>query len=291
MSRLIVLHALLLIGLARAHEAMWMAPAFGSLDNNDELDYPLNSGSGPNWMCRGLLPSSSQGVITLTVGQPVSLLIGCSQDSADAGQACREDPGSLHSADGSRTGCALAIAYKNFSNIQPSDFAVFSVLYQCVDPNSNHTFQVPNNLPATNGSPVTCAWTWIPSEQAAADEMYMTCFQCEVISQTTGSFTTNSNPVMLFWGVPYSNLPPARPYYSDKFHDGAQTLVIEDSSNSPPQTSQTGPTFPASPASAPSPSSSPSPSSPLLNQCQRKGNPFVHVSKVRRMLFKGSSKH
>ena len=92
-------------------------------------------------------------------------------DPADKSKFCPGDPGSLHSANGKRSGCALAISYKPFDQINgPDDMKVFSVLADCphvrrelrtrgltgqVD--SAHVFEIPANLPATpKGKPATC---------------------------------------------------------------------------------------------------------------------------------------
>ena len=92
-------------------------------------------------------------------------------DLADKSKFCPGDLGSLHSANGKRSGCALAISYKPFDQINgPDDMKVFSVLADCphvrrelrtrgltgqVD--SAHVFEIPANLPATpKGKPATC---------------------------------------------------------------------------------------------------------------------------------------
>ena len=198
---MVVRLSLSLLGLsaaARAHEALFEPASFGWTTDSYELSWPLTGARyGSHWLFRGLNDSTAQGSIALVAGRTIDLEIGCSRANVeDKHEACADDPGSLHSIGGARTGCRLAISYKRartwrvftyaaaFADIGPADLVVFSVLHDCVHEASKHTFAVPSNLPATpEGQPATCAFGWVPSaclqaaptltpadEDSAADE-------------------------------------------------------------------------------------------------------------------------
>lgn len=60
-------------------------------------------------------------------------------------------------------GCALAIAYQSdVKQVQPEDFAVFSVNQTCVW-NRFTNFAVPERMPPCPEGGCTCAWFWIHS--------------------------------------------------------------------------------------------------------------------------------
>ena len=107
---------LLLLGVsaARAHEALFEPASFGWTTDTYELSWPLTGARyGARWLFRGLNASTAEGSIALVAGQTVDLEIGCSRSNVeDKHQACADDPGSLHSIGGARTGCGLAISYK-----------------------------------------------------------------------------------------------------------------------------------------------------------------------------------
>lgn len=68
-------------------------------------------------------------------------------------------------------GCALALAYGTARPQRIEEFAIVSILNECVREQSAHTFQLPSNLPSAAVGNITGAWFWIPSERAAADEV------------------------------------------------------------------------------------------------------------------------
>ncbi|THH19259.1 hypothetical protein EW146_g1872 [Bondarzewia mesenterica] len=84
-------------------------------------------------------------------------------------------------------GCALAIAYKSdASQVQPADFAVFSVNQTCVW--TLHTdFEVPASMPACPEGGCTCAWFWIHKADSGQEQMYMTGFKCKVTGATSAT--------------------------------------------------------------------------------------------------------
>ena len=99
---------------ARAHEALFEPASFGWTTDSYELSWPLTGARyGSHFLFRGLNASTAEGSIALVAGQTVDLEIGCSRSNVeDKHQACADDPGSLHSIGGARTGCGLAISYK-----------------------------------------------------------------------------------------------------------------------------------------------------------------------------------
>lgn len=67
-------------------------------------------------------------------------------------------------------GCSLAIAYKsNVSEVQPTDFTVFSVNQTCVWTRFTD-FQVPEKMPPCPEGGCICAWFWIHSPDSGGEQ-------------------------------------------------------------------------------------------------------------------------
>jgi hypothetical protein len=67
-------------------------------------------------------------------------------------------------------GCALAIAYESdVSKIQPENFTVFSVNYDCVT-TLRTEFQVPAGMPPCPPAGCHCSWFWIPNFDTGSDQ-------------------------------------------------------------------------------------------------------------------------
>lgn len=233
LARLLVLTAL--VASVAGHGGFFGPGHFGG-GSEERLAYPLDSTSGgpDKTFFRGLSPKNAQGPPTqLKAGGKATLTIGCDQFpfQQDKSKFCPGDLGSLHSANGKRSGCALAISYKPFDQINgPDDMKVFSVLADCPHVDSAHVFEIPANLPATpKGKPATCLWSWVPSAEASADEQYQTGFTCEVSSSTpVGSTILDAKPIINFGvqGAPKAN---PRPLYNDLFKAGAQKFNVKSS--------------------------------------------------------------
>jgi len=79
-------------------------------------------------------------------------------------------------------GCAFAIAYTpatQVKNIKPEDFVVFTVNQTCVWERFTK-FEVPADMPACPEGGCTCAWFWIHSADAGAEQNYMNGYACDI---------------------------------------------------------------------------------------------------------------
>jgi len=91
-------------------------------------------------------------------------------------------------------GCALAIAYKSKqSDVQPSDFVVFSVVHDCIA-RQLQTFDIPA-LPACADGLCMCSWFWIHNSVGGTDQMYMTPFQCNITNASKRNIAKPVPPV------------------------------------------------------------------------------------------------
>jgi len=91
-------------------------------------------------------------------------------------------------------GCALGIAYKSDqSQVQPSDFVIFSVVHDCIA-RQLQTFDIPALPPCPNGK-CMCSWFWIHNSTGGTDQMYMTAFQCNVTNPSKRSIGKPVAPV------------------------------------------------------------------------------------------------
>lgn len=140
---------------------------------------PLINYTFDQWWFHGHLdyPPHPDDFFELPAGQAATAEIACSKtatsywQSSDGGNAQQGDnpcPNSDTSAIHTTgiddvKGCALAIAYKSDArDVQPEDFAVFSVNQTCVWYRFTE-FQVPERMPPCPEGGCTCAWFWIHS--------------------------------------------------------------------------------------------------------------------------------
>lgn len=122
-------------------------------------------------------PPNAGDIFELPAGQPATTEISCDKgatsffnsssggDVRDGDNVCPGSPlTTVHAINASDVkGCALAITYQsNETNVQPEDFAVFSVNQTCVL-NRFTDFAVPENMPACPEGGCICSWFWIHS--------------------------------------------------------------------------------------------------------------------------------
>lgn len=138
------------------------------------MDMPFNQ-----WWFHGHLdyPPNPGDTFDLPAGKVATAEIACHKGatsyfaSIDGGDIRQGDspcpnspPSAIHTTgrDGVK-GCALAIAYKSDArDVQPEDFAVFSVNHVCVW-NRFTDFPVPQRMPPCPEGGCICAWFWIHS--------------------------------------------------------------------------------------------------------------------------------
>jgi len=162
----------LLPSLAAAHMAMWHPSVLDFYGDGYTAVTPLANLSFSEWWFHGMLdrPRPSESFI-LPVGQSVTVETSCRKDSSSYGtkgdgkNACTLDTAGLHAGlpvinETLLMGCGLAIAYKSdFKAVEPQDFAIFSVNYECVK-QLKTTFEVPKVMPACPAEGCVCAWFW-----------------------------------------------------------------------------------------------------------------------------------
>ncbi|KAI0806134.1 hypothetical protein BC629DRAFT_1485399 [Irpex lacteus] len=210
----------------------------------------------------------------LPAGQAATAEIACSKtatsywQSSDGGNAQQGDnpcPNSDTSAIHTTgiddvKGCALAIAYKSDArDVQPEDFAVFSVNQTCVWYRFTE-FQVPERMPPCPEGGCTCAWFWIHSPDSGSEQNYMNGFKCNITGATSntpiakpqlarrcGADPQNGKPEASPGNCTYGAKSPfywlqaernnmfegyySPPFYTDlyNFKDGAQNDIFVDS--------------------------------------------------------------
>ncbi|EPQ54262.1 hypothetical protein GLOTRDRAFT_62784, partial [Gloeophyllum trabeum ATCC 11539] len=157
---------------------------------------PLMAMTFDQWWFHGHLdhPPHPEDVFELPAGKPATMEIACTKSatsyfaSSEGGNIqngndpCPGSPPSEYHTTGISDvkGCSLAIAYKsNVSDVQPEDFAVFSVNQTCVW-NRFTDFQVPERMPPCPPGGCICAWFWIHSPDSGGEQNYMNGFQCNV---------------------------------------------------------------------------------------------------------------
>ncbi|EPQ54007.1 hypothetical protein GLOTRDRAFT_26627, partial [Gloeophyllum trabeum ATCC 11539] len=219
-------------------------------------------------------PPHPSDVYQLQPGRPATLEIACNKQStsyfASSGYSNHQSgdnpcPGSppkqYHAQNISDTkGCALAIAYKSDVNdIQPEDFAVFSVNHTCVWHRFTE-FLVPARMPPCPLGGCHCAFFWIHSPDAGDEQMYMNGFKCNVVDPLSTVPIAKSKVARRCGADPQNGKPHADPsnctygakqplywlqkernnmhegYYSPPFYndlynfkEGAQDDIFEDS--------------------------------------------------------------
>ncbi|KAI0090273.1 hypothetical protein BDY19DRAFT_1087507 [Irpex rosettiformis] len=187
---------------------------------------PLINYTFDQWWFHGHLdyPPHPEDFFELPAGQAATAEVACSKtatsywQSSDGGNAQQGDnpcPNSDTSAIHTTgiddvKGCALAIAYKSDAHdVQPEDFAVFSVNHTCVWYRFTD-FQVPERMPPCPEGGCTCAFFWIHSPDSGSEQNYMNGFKCNV---------TNSS----------SNTPIAKPQLARRCGTDAQNGRSESS--------------------------------------------------------------
>ncbi|TPX59851.1 hypothetical protein SpCBS45565_g07651 [Spizellomyces sp. 'palustris'] len=217
-SSAVVLAALPLVAhVANAHMMISLPTVWGGLKS--DLENPLNAGT-KNYFCHG--EKSGKGVTTIQAGSSLSVPVVCGEAATNPSKApsiCADDPNAFHNGGG----CGLSIAYTNKPGI--NDFTMFSVNANCPNKGNPVSFQVPANLPACDNC--VCSWTWIPDPSASADEFYMNCFNCKIVSQTTGTLTGGTKLKDHMWAVPGFGTPTEeRPLYKKVLPNGALKLQV-----------------------------------------------------------------
>ncbi|KAJ3043443.1 hypothetical protein HDV00_005141 [Rhizophlyctis rosea] len=208
--------------------------AWGGRDSSLEL--PMNSGTY-DWWCHGKDRSTAKGTTELKAGGTLSAPIICGEQinnlTPDGIKACyRDDANAFHG----YGGCGIAVSYKSDPK-SLDDFYLVSVAHDCPRQDSFTNFKLPSNLP--NGA-VVGAWFWIPNPNAAADEMYMTCFNAKVTGGSSGHITGGKHPIG--WAVPGIGANGERPLYKNKFPDGPQAITVSGGSGSGSHTTYKPPT-------------------------------------------------
>ncbi|KZT20429.1 hypothetical protein NEOLEDRAFT_1140693 [Neolentinus lepideus HHB14362 ss-1] len=219
-------------------------------------------------------PPHPSDMFQLDPGRPATLEIACNKQStsyyASSGFGNRQEgdnpcPGfpsrQYHAMNISDTkGCALAIAYKSdVRDIEPEDFAIFSVNHNCVWHRFTQ-FQVPERMPPCPFGGCHCAFFWIHSPDSGSEQMYMNGFKCTVAHPTSvvplakpevarrcGADPANGKPHADPSNCTYGAKQPlywiqkernnmfegyySPPFYNDlyNFKDGAQDDIFEDS--------------------------------------------------------------
>ena len=106
------------------------------------------------------------------------------------GYAC-DTIGPMHTADAWASpdpkdvkGCGIAIAYESdVTEIQPEDFAVISVNYQCPW-KKDVDFEIPSDLPLCPEGGCHCMWGWIHNADLGSEQMYFVGYRCNVTGAT-----------------------------------------------------------------------------------------------------------
>eukprot|EP01097_Dermamoeba_algensis_P001959 TRINITY_DN1773_c0_g1_i1.p1 TRINITY_DN1773_c0_g1~~TRINITY_DN1773_c0_g1_i1.p1 ORF type:complete len:227 (-),score=60.80 TRINITY_DN1773_c0_g1_i1:70-750(-) len=208
------------LSFVQSHMMMNHPSVWGISSRRGGMEVPLNSRTN-NWFMGGARKDTTQ-FLTLNAGGSVSVPVTCGEAVGRVNEApsvCANDRNALHGGGG----CALSISYK--TNPGQNDFTIFSVNHNCPNNFNPVSFSIPRNLPACQQC--VCAWTWIPSETASADEMYMNGFNCRVVSQTTGRVT--GGPRLTYFAVPGSRNPGFRPRYNNPrtgIRNGAQQITV-----------------------------------------------------------------
>ncbi|THH29437.1 hypothetical protein EUX98_g4761 [Antrodiella citrinella] len=272
------------VQLASAHASIWHPSMWGFNVTNPDSAFnydnrpvaPLQAYTFEKWWFHGHLgfPPHPQDFLELPAGQTVTTEVACDKGatsyfaSSPGGNIQQGDnpcPGSpiseFHTTGLSDVkGCSLAIAYKsNVSEVQPEDFAVFSVNQTCVW-NRFTDFQVPAAMPACPPGGCICAWFWIHSEDSGGEQNYMNGFQCNItgaqsnvaiakpqLPRRCGADPKNNKPQASPGNCTYGAKQPfywfqleqnnmfegqyAPPFYNDlyNFKDGAQNDIFENS--------------------------------------------------------------
>lgn len=171
----------LLFPAVQAHMALWHPAALDFNGDGYEASVPLSGESFSTWWFHGALDKASSVTekLSLPAGESVTVELACNKRFTSYGtdavdnESCPDDVASNHAGSpinqSELRGCALAIAYKSdFADVNPDDFAVFSVNTQCVQ-NKDTSFEVPAVMPVCPSGGCICAWFW--QGQESDDEM------------------------------------------------------------------------------------------------------------------------
>lgn len=273
---------LLFVPFALGHAAIWHPSMFGFNVTAQTFPYdnrpvvPLSNMPFSQWWFHGHLgyPPHPQDVFELPAGKNVTAEIACDKGATtfypssqggnvqQGGSVCPNSPMSAYHTTGLSDvkGCALAIAYKsNASEVQPEDFAIFSVNQTCVWDRYTD-FGVPEKMPPCPNNMCICAFFWIHSPDSGSEQNYMNGFQCRVTNSTSsvalaksqvarrcGADPANKKPLAVPGNCTYGAKQPlywyqaernnmfegtySPPFYNDlyNFKDGAQNDIFQDS--------------------------------------------------------------
>ncbi|KAI0078821.1 hypothetical protein K474DRAFT_812386 [Panus rudis PR-1116 ss-1] len=290
---------------ASGHASIWHPSMFGFNVTAETFPYdnrpvaPLVDMTFDQWWFHGHLdyPPHPGDIFELPAGKPATTEIGCNKgatsffasseggDIRSANDPCPGSPPSEYHTTGidDVKGCALAIAYNsNEREVQPEDFAVFSVNQTCVWTRFTD-FQVPSRMPPCPEGGCLCAWFWIHSPDSGSEQNYMTGFRCNVTESTStvpiakaqiprrcGADPDNGVPNAAPGNCTYGAKQPfywfqkernnmfegafAPPFYTDlyNFKDGAQDDIFVDSYTSLPTPSPDNTIIPSPVQSQPS---------------------------------------
>jgi len=274
-----------LIPRAAGHASIWHPSMFGFNVTETTFPYdnrpvaPLADMTFAEWWFHGHLdfPPNAGDVFDLPAGQTATAEVACDKGATsffttnpggdirlpnDPDNPCPGSPlAAIHTTGLDNVkGCAMAISYKSDANqVQPEDFAVFSVNQTCVWTRFTD-FQVPARMPACPEGGCTCAWFWIHSPLSGSMQNYMNGFRCNVTGATSttpiaaaqiprrcgadpDNGITNDTPGNCTFGAkqPFYWFNRERnnmfegtfspPFYTDlyNFRDGAQNDIFQDS--------------------------------------------------------------
>ncbi|THH29416.1 hypothetical protein EUX98_g4758 [Antrodiella citrinella] len=277
-----------------AHSSIWHPSMWGFNVTAQTFPYdnrpvaPLVNLTFDKWWFHGHLdyPPNPGDYFELPAGQVATAEVACNKgatsyfasseggDIRSADDPCPGSPTSAYHTTGidDVKGCAIAIAYKsNVSDVQPEDFAVFSVNHTCVWDRFTD-FPVPARMPPCPEGGCTCAWFWIHSPDSGSEQNYMNGFKCNVTGATSnvavappqvprrcgadpdhqvaqatpGNCTYGAKQPFYWFQAERNNMNEdtyAPPFYTDlyNFKDGAQDDIFMDSYTSipPPSPQQT----------------------------------------------------
>ncbi|KAH8830708.1 hypothetical protein DL96DRAFT_1594033 [Flagelloscypha sp. PMI_526] len=264
-SLFLLIEASLLLSVAKAHSAFWHPSMYGFNVTQGDFPYdnrpvaPLKRFTFQQWWFLDHPPNEGD-FFTLEAGGTANAEIACTKSatsffaSSEGGDIrnpnkpddpCPGSPTQTYHTNGLNDlgGCALAIAYKSDArDVQPEDFAVFSVNQTCVFSRNTQCLQCPPGG-------CVCAWFWVHREDSGGEENYMNGFKCNVTKSTSdvplakskvprryspSNCTYGAKQPFYWFQLERNNMFEgdfSPPLYLDRyaFFDGAQDDIFEDS--------------------------------------------------------------
>ena len=244
---LFALLAIFLIAVAIWDPSMWgFNVTQQTFDYDNRPVVPLAEMTFEKWWFHNHLayPPHPEDVFELPAGQNATLQVACDkgattyyasseggniQDPNSPNDVCPGAPTSEYHTTGidDVKGCALGIVYKsNVSDVQPSDFTIFSVNTTCVW-NRYTNFPVPERMPPCDGHCI-CAFFWIHSPDSGSEQsmycrlldspdflspltVYMNGFQCNVTNSNSNVALATSKVARRCGADPANGKPEAVP--------------------------------------------------------------------------------